>query len=300
MKNLKKFFFAAVMCFAVGFIFNNTVTVFAADKVPGQIYIGGYYDVKDNYKSMLKYRVTVDNSSGFRVDYADGDSIAKVKVNKKGLTTAVTEYYKGTNNNSYSYISFHGDKAGTYKLTITINDATGKKKATKKVTVQVVNNNSILKKATFGSQVVVSNETTMKSGTKKTVQKYNAKVKGASGSIKLTSNSQYKITGLIVVAVDANGKYTYKKVKNGGKITLSKGYESKSTSANGYNYRSDRKYTYIMASYKDKFFGDTVKYTITSKRGRKEVKCVEYDKATGRKSVYYSQYPSSIVTLWQY
>lgn len=47
-------------------------------------------------------------------------------------------------------------------------------------------------------------------------------MKGASGKFKITANSQYKITGIIAVSVDKNGKYTYKKFKNGKKLTLSK------------------------------------------------------------------------------
>lgn len=301
MKRFRQIISTTFTLLAFCFLFTNVTTVNAADYVPGNVYVDGYYDVKDNYKSTTKKRMVVDGTSTVTVDYGAGDSIKKVKVNKKsGLTAAVTSYRNGGNSNSYSMISLYASKTGTYKLTITVVDATGKTKATKKLTVQVVSNSSLIKKATFGSQVVEMNSSTMKNGVKKTTSKSNHKVKGTSGTLKITPNSQYKITGIIVVSVGSNGKYIYKKIKNGGKITLSKGYGYMYNSASGYGSRSSKKYTYVYISYKDKFFGDTVKYSITSKRGRKEIKCVRTDKMMGTKETTYLKIPSSQLSLWQY
>ncbi|MBQ9983782.1 MAG: hypothetical protein IJP29_04255 [Lachnospiraceae bacterium] len=301
MKRFRQMISAVFTVLAFCFLFANVITVNAADYVPGEVYVDGYYDVKENYKSSTKKRVVVGLTNTITVRHGEGDTVKKIKINKKnGMTAAVTNVQINGASDSYSTISFYTTKTGTYKLTITVTDATGKVKATKKLTVQVVANDSLIKKATFGNQVVKENSTTMSNGVKKITSKTNTKVKGTSGKLKITPNSQYKITGIIVAYVNDKGELVYKKIKNGGNVTLSKTYYYTQKSASGYGSRSEKKYTYIYISYKDKFYGNTVKYSVTTKRGRKEIKCVEVNKITGDKSVSYTKSSYSNLSLWQY
>lgn len=112
-------------------------------------------------------------------------------------------------------------------------------------------------------------------------------------------NSQYKLKSIIVVSTDKNGKYTYKKVKNGGNINLSKALEYNSKDTSGYYEKGSKKYTYICLSYKDKFLGDTVTCTISKSRGIKEIKYVRKNGQTGSKSVSFNRTRSDLI-LWQY
>lgn len=303
MKNFKKIMMSAFTVLTFCFLFANVQIVNAeTSPVDGNIYINLGYDVKGNVKQQKKIRVVTysADSTVFDVRYGSGDKISNLKVNKKGLEAKVTSTVNYSSY-GYSYISLYATKPATYKVSFDVVNSKNVKRGHYTVQVQAVNSNSIIKKATFGKQTVVSNAASIKKGVKTNSSKYSTKVKGSSGKLKLSTNSQYKITGILVVSVDKNGKYTYKKIKNNKKLTLSKNYEYTSTNAEyGTKYHSSKKYTYICVSYKDKFFGDTVTYSITNARGRKEVKRVEKDTFTGERTTTYSRCPSATLTLWQY
>lgn len=305
MKRIKGFMLCIMTVMTFCLLFSNVLTVSAAtEKKEGEVYVEAYYDVKGNVQNTKKMRIGTMDMYSFRVEYGKGDKITNLKVKKGGMTAKVTysrEY--AYSDYGYSDISMYATKAGTYTVSFDVVDSQNKKLKSCSVKVQAVNTYAVIKKAVFGKKTVKTNTASIKKGTLKTSSKDATKVSGKSGKIKVTPNSQYKITGLVVVAVDKNGQYTYKKIKNGKKITLSKTYEDtyRYASGNGYSSRSAKKYTYIYVSYKDKFFGDTCTYSVSKARGRKEVKRVEKDKATGERTTSYGRCPSSYdIRLWQY
>lgn len=303
MGKMKSFVTSTFTVLMFCFLFANVLTVHAeTSPVNGKIYINYGYDVNGNVKEQKKMRISTyaDSVSSFDVRYGSGDKISNLKVNKKGLEAQVVS----TNNySSYgnAYIGVYATKPGTYKVSFDVVNSANQKRGRYTMQIQAVNSSALIKKAVFGKQTVVSNSASIKKGVKTSSSKESCKVKGTSGKLKVTANSQYKITGIIVVSVDKNGKYTYKKFKNGKKLTLSKKYEATSTSAySGTSSHSAKKYTYIYISYKDKFLGDSVTYSISSARGRKEVKCVTKNAFTGRRTTSYSRCPSATIALWQY
>ncbi len=321
MKRFKQMLMCAIAVMALCFVFVNVTTVQAADKERGKIYINAIQDKKGEWKSNKKLRVetyaeAADGRnyyyywneepyncamSTIQVEYAGGDKISNLKVNKKkGLEVSVVQTYS-TSDYGYTTIGVYATKAGTYKVSFNVVGKDGKSKGKQTVTVQAVNNNAVYKKVNFGSQTVFENTTTVKGGKKTTKTKGNTKVSGTAGKLKITPNSQYKITGIMVRTVGSNGKYSYKKIKNGKTITLSKGYSNTNKNATGYNSSAVKKYTDVYVSYKDKFFGNTITYSITSKRGKKEVKYVHKNGVTGKKQVIYGRGEGeSYFSLWQY
>ena len=303
MEKMKSFVTSTFTVLMFCFLFANVLTVHAETApVNGKVYINYGYDVKGNVKEQKKMRISTyaDSVSSFDVRYGSGDKISGLKVNKKGLEAQVISS-ENRSNYGTAYIGVYATKPGTYKVSFDVVNSANQKRGRYTVQVQAVNSSAVIKKAAFGKQTVISNTASIKKGVKKSSSKESCKVKGASGKFKVTANSQYKITGILVVSVDKNGKYTYKKFKNGKKLTLSKNYEVTSTNAyNGTKSHSAKKKTYIYISYKDKFYGDSVTYSISGARGSKEVKCVTRDAFTGRRTTSYSRCPSATITLWQY
>lgn len=300
MKSFKKIMSIAFTLIAFCFLFANVITVNAEEKTPGKVYVAPYQTVKGKWKDTTKMRVVTDQFAEFTVEYGEGDSIKNLKVNKKGLSAAVTYSYnedRDYKDYGYSNITLYSTKPGKYKVSFNVVGADGKTVAKKSVTVQVVHSTELIKKATFGSQTVLANSVSLKNGTKKTTYKENRKVKGSSGKLKISPNSQYKITGMVVVSLDKNGKEVYKKIKNGGTVNLSKAYASLYRTPT-YKSQSGKKWTYVYVSYKDTFFGNTCTYSISKSRGVKEVKCVYKNKLTGSISISYN--PGSNFSLWQY
>lgn len=303
MKRIKSIMMCAFTLLAFSVMFANVQTAYAdTSYVDGKIYVNPYTDAKGNIKEGKKVRVTTYSNgiASFDVRYASGDKIANVKTNKKGLEAKVTDT---TNYSSYGYsdISLYATKPATYKVSFDVLNSSNQKRGHYTVQVQAVNSTAVIKKAVFGKQTVYSNSASIKKGVKKNSSKSSYKVKGKSGKFKVTANSQYKITGIIVVSVNKKGQYVYKKFKNGKKLTLSQNYDYTSTSASsGTSYHSFKKYTNIYVSYKDKFLGDTVTYSISKSRGIKEIKRVTKDGQTGVKSTSYSRCPSATISLWQY
>ena len=303
MKKIKKIVFGVFAVLAVCLLSVNVQTVNAeTSPTDGKIYINYGKDGKGNVKEQKKVRITTysESVSGFSVRYGSGDRIANLKVNKKGLTAKVTDTENDSTHGS-SYISLYATKPATYKVTFDVVNSNNVKRGHYTVQVQAVNSTALIKKATFKGKTVLSDTGSIKKGVKTTSSKSAKKVTGSSGKLKLTANSQYKITGIVVAYVNKNGTYSYKKIKNGKTLTLSKNYDYVSISAStGSTYHSDKKYTDIYVSYKDKFFGDTVTYSISSARGRKEIKRVSKDVFRGTTTTTYSRCPIATFYLWQY
>lgn len=310
MKSIKKVMLCmTVMTFCL--LFANVLTVSAAEKTPGGVYFEEYQNAKGEWKNYNKKRISTYVMSSIRVDYANGDKIANLKVNKKsGLKAAVTYEYDVTSKyegGSYAYatINLFAEKAGKYTVSFNVLNSAGQSRGKYSITVQAVNSDDLIKKATFGKQTVASSSASIKKGIKKTTSTTSSKVSGTAGKLKITPNSQYKITGLVVATVDKNGMYTYKKVKNGKSITLSKNY-ARAEHTGSSNSRDAKKNTYIYISYKDKFNNDTHTYSVSKSRGIKEIKHVFKDGRNGKKSTEYltvGQWPSDngeYLLLWQY
>lgn len=303
MKRIKSVMMCAFAMLTFCVLFANVQMVHAETAyVDGKIYVNPENDVKGNIKEQKKIRILTysDDITTFYVRYGSGDKIANLKTNKKGLETSVSSAYNYSNYGS-SYIALYATKPATYKVSFDVVNSQNQKRGHYTVQVQAVNSDSLIKKAVFGKQTIESNSATIKKGVKKISSKSSSKVSGKSGKLKITANSQYKVTGIVTVTVNKNGQYVYKKFKNGKKLTLSQNYESTSTSAySGTKSHSPKKNTYIYVSYKDKFFGNTVTYSITKARGIKEIKCVTKNAFTGRRTTSYSRYSGSTITLWQY
>ncbi|MCM1180478.1 MAG: hypothetical protein NC347_09500 [Clostridium sp.] len=303
MKRIKSIMMCVFTLLAFSVMFANVQTAYAdTDYVDGKIYVNPYEDAKGNIKEGKKVRVTTysNDIASFDVRYASGDKIANLKTNKKGLEAKVTDT---TNYSSYGYsdISLYATKPATYKVSFDVLNSSNQKRGHYTVQVQAVNSTAVIKKAVFGKQTVYSNSASIKKGVKKNSSKSSYKVKGKSGKFKVTANSQYKITGILVVSVNKKGQYVYKKFKNGKKLTLSQNYDWTDTSAySGTSNHEFKKYTNIYVSYKDKFLGDTVTYSISKSRGIKEVKRVIKNGQTGRKTISYDRCPSATISLWQY
>lgn len=302
MKRFRNILKCAVAVLTLCLLWSTAITADAAAYKSGNVYINRWTDSKGNAKSYTKQRMVINGFASTDVEYASGDKITKLKVNKKGLAAAVTyEYDPGYEGYSAeATISLCASKTGTYKVSFTVVDANNRKRGSYKVTVQVVANSEVIKKATFGKQVVEQNLTTVKKGTASTTHISNKKVSGKDGKLKITPNSQYKITGIVVQSVDKNGKWTYKKIKNGKKITLSRQYAYISKDPTGTNTSSRKKVTYIYVSYKDPFTGNTDTYSLTKSRGRKEIKNVWKNGKTGVKRVTYGRTLDYDFGLWQY
>lgn len=306
MKRIKSTMLCMMALMTFSLMFVNVLTVQAAkEKTPGGVYIESYTDSKGNVKEQKKFRITTYNTETFDVEYGPNNKIKSLKVNKKGMTAKVTKKYSDDDDyDYYSTISLCATKAGVYTVSFKVVDGKGKTRKKCKVKVLAADNNSLIKKATFGKKTVMLHSSSIKGGAKETVTKDSGNVSGKSGKLKITPNSQYKITGMVVVSIDKNGKYSYKKVKNGKKITLSRKYKKGS----GLYKRPAKKETYIYVSYKDKFLGNlgnSETWSVSKKDGKKVLKQV-YSTKSGKSTYYYSDsfgdrfYNTADITLWQY
>ena len=300
MKRIKSTMLCMMALMTLSLMFVNVLTVQAAkEKTPGGVYVEAYTDSKGNVKEQKKFRAETYETTTIDVEYGPSNRIKDLKVSKKGMTAKVTyedsdPYYDGD-----ATISLYPTKTGTYTVSFKVVDGNGKSRKSYKLKVLATNDDRLIKKATFGKKTVVQHSASIKNGTKKVVNKNSCKVSGKSGKLKITPNSQYKITGIVVATVGKSGQYSYKKIKNGRTISLSKAYAYSDTDAYSSTHsRPSRKYTYIYVSYKDKFLGNSVTYSVSKKRGRKEIKEVSSDRYG--KSTYYSKNPGANITLWQY
>jgi len=258
--------------------------------------------VDDSSKYYLVYDASgaIDNSyhlnktdNGFYYYY---DQDVTVYINNRSET-----YDDGGVTPDYEYavatVKLTSTKAGTYKVTFTINGA--------KTTVQVLvnkNGGRLYSKAKLGSATLSSftKKDTTKNTTTTSTQKYEVKKNLKSAKLKFTANKNIKITGMIVASVDKNGKAVYKKVKNGGKIQLSQEYTNNTRyGVLGSKSRSKVKNTYVCISYKDTFLKTSCTYSIVTKHGEKQIKEV-YKDIDGTKYTYYHDYGYGDLNLWSY
>ncbi|MBQ8199210.1 MAG: hypothetical protein IJZ76_07280 [Lachnospiraceae bacterium] len=250
-----------------------------------------YYDWDAEYvdemewKSVLKMRVWPNYDASFNVYFGrEGDYISDVKVNKKGLTAGVTYQTNSTwsegKYNCYGTITMIPQKAGTYTVSFNVRKADGSVAGSYKMKVYA-SDYGVYKQAKLGSKVVYKN-TVKRKGTTFT-EKYKSTYKVAnslkSAKLKLTAGKGYKITGLVYVSYNAKGKPVAKKVKNGGTIKLSQQYASQNYMADGRNTKSLKMYTDVYVSYKDKYLGTYVKYSVAKRHNQKMVKCVSKDQS---------------------
>lgn len=196
-------------------------------------------------------------------------------------------------------VSLCSGKAGTYKVTVSVNGAPtvmtvyvtpygGSPIATAKLNKQIVNKDA--KKETDAKQTYVDT----------TNAKISSKLKTA--KLTLTPDKGIKINGMVVASVNKSGKAVYKKTKNKKKIALSQQFVTNYRSGvYGSKYKSAEKHTYVFVSYKDKYLGTSVTYSVVNKHGVKQIKCVEKTQ-TGRTIVTYLDYTSSYcdLNLWAY
>ena len=326
MKKLKKLVMSLTAAFALCLLFANVVNVQAYETrqhMENKVYINKTVNASGNYVDEKKIRIGLFNEKTIRIDFTAGQEVTNLKANKKTLETVVTSYYANsstyyvwdkTNKKytddtfkmGYAEISLYATKAGSYKVTFNVGSA--------KYTVNVLASNSgVFTKAVLGKTNLSVNKVTVKNGELTQKESYMSKVTAKKGKLKITAGSQYKITGIVVEYVDKNGKEQIKKYKNGKTINLSQAYYTVNKGADGYLYRTSKKLTYIYISYKDKFTGTTVTYSVVKNRGKKEIKKVRKDGITNKVYTAYDSgyyYDASYVenyesvspslTLWSY
>ncbi len=315
MKRIKRIMLSMITAMTLCFMFANVITVNAAtEKVPGGVYVDTFRDAKNNIKETTKMELVLGNTYNLDVEFGGGDRIANLKVKKSGgVLPKVTYTYNNYRPATETYvpsgdatISLYAAKTGKYTLSFDVVNNQGVVRRSCKVTLLVRELSGAYKKVTFGGKTVLSASNKLKKGVRTSTSESEYRVTGESGNIKLTPNSKYKITGLVVASIDKNGTYTYKKIKNGGKITLSKLYQYQYHASNGYDDHDSKKYTCVYVSYKNTFTGDSVKYSVSKAKGKnsrgiKEIKCVRVTKKTGLKTTsYYTGGSGCDIILWQY
>ena len=199
---------------------------------------------------------------------------------------------------SKARIQLTSTKAGNYTVSISANGQTRKLK----VCVTTYGGNRVVSAALGKAALTKSTrKASDKASTETYVSDYRVSSSLKSGKLKIKADKGIKITGLIVATVNKDGKAVYKKVKNGGKISLSQTV-SKSTSTNGYYSRSSRKHTYVYVSYKDKNLGTYTTYAVTNKHGVKQIKRTIKYASNSKKYVDYLNYGNYgySMDIWSY
>lgn len=328
MKQIKKLMKFVAFMFVVGVLFANTTTAEAAisKRAEGAIYVNPQYHRyqydstwSDDYnnsemiwKSVTKIRMGQDSETTFSVYFGrEGDYISDVKVNKKGLTAGVTyqdngyyTYYKDSTDSyegCYGNITMISQKKGNYTVSFNVRKADGSIAGSYKVKVYAYNG-SVYSQAKLGSKVVYKQTISHKNGTLTTKSKYTYKVANSlkSAKLKLTANKGYKITGLVYVYYNANGKPVAKKVKNGRTIKLSQQYAWRDYNSNGTSSKAERMLTNVYVSYKDTYLGTSVSYSVVKRHNQKMIKCVEKDQTGQVSTSYYTLGNNSNMSFWRY
>lgn len=235
--------------------------------------------------------------------YDDGDGKGYYYKNYNGSTLVNNQVVQTPNGQmDYEYstatIQLTSTKAGNYTVSISANGQTRKLK----VYVTAYGGDRMVS-ATLGKTAL--DKYTRKASDKGSTTTYTAdyKVKSSlkSGKLKIKADKGIKITGLIVATINKDGKAVYKKVKNGGKISLSQTFDYKTTSANGYYSHSSKKHTYVYVSYKDKNLGTYATYAVTSKHGVKQIKRTIKYASDSKKYVDYLNFGSGYsMDIWSY
>ena len=275
-----------------------------AQAATSSVYIEEYTDANGKTKSFTKGTGTVFSEGSFSVNEHGGNhAIKNLKANKKGIKLAVTNTNYGTRYDSASdsdlpfresTIRYYATKTGTYKITFKVNS----KQYTYNLKIYASSNRAA--KVTFGKQVVRDYSRTANASGYTYKAKVKSKVTGKSGKLTVKPTGPYKITGLVAETYNKKGNPVYTKLKNGGKLTLSKGYDKYISDDKTYSYSSPLKYTYIYISYKNTFTGESVTYSVGKNPDTGE-KCIirtTKDRYGTNKSYYVGG--GSDIVLWQY
>lgn len=197
---------------------------------------------------------------------------------------------------STAVIHLASTKAGTYTVSVS---AAG---VTQKLKVYVTANGGGIVSATLDKKSIEKSSRKASDATVTTTDSWNYKVssKAKSGKLKVKGDKGIKITGLVVASIDKNGKAVYKKVKNGGKISLSQALAADYKDYTGYYRKDAKKRTNVLISYKDTYTGFSVTYAVTSKHGYKQIKVTTKHAGDGKSYVSYLDYGYGTLNLWAY
>ncbi|MBD5465333.1 MAG: hypothetical protein HDR22_05875 [Lachnospiraceae bacterium] len=198
----------------------------------------------------------------------DGDRVANVKSNSSNLLVKKTResYYRSTDTDwetnqkttkwSYcsAYLSFFAKKQGEYKVAFDVVKADGSVRCTKEITVKAI-----------ASRDYVDPIKSIKYAGKD-LYKYYPYATKTSGVLKVTMKKSYKLVSIEVGSYNKKGKFVYKKVKNGKKISLAKKAvytREYNYSGGGSKYRYDELFpaTYIRITYQNKKTKETDTWT---------------------------------------
>jgi len=296
MKKLKQFIKLATAMFALGLVFSFCITSQAAERQKGVVYVNPLNNI-----SVLKMRMEENSFSNFYVYFAEkGDYIADVKTSKKNLNAEVTNQ-TNSSDSGHATITLYSAKEGNYTLSFSVRKSDGSVRGTYKMKIYCTKNSFVYNKIMLDKTTIYQSQTKKSGNTTTRTIKSNYKISSGlkSAKLKVTPNKGYTITGITVVSVDKNGNYSYKTVKNGKKINFSQKYAYESRSAGSDKTRSAKKITYVYISYKDKYLGSSVKYSITKTHGVKEIKKVT-KRVNGQTSTSYSKVPAADVKLSAY
>ena len=306
MKKMKGLLAAVMAVLSLSLLIPTIAPVQAA--TTEKVYVNGTktYDSKTGkyvYKNGGKKKIISTLSQGSIMVYSVGgvSEVKKLKVNKSGLkakiTHTMTTKYENSANDSTreSTISLYATKKGTYKVTFKVASKSYS------VTVKAVTSSAPYKKVTYGSSVIY--ETTIIDGDlgSTSFSSGRSKVSSSSGKFTVEANkdASYVVTGLVVATANAKGNPSYKKVKNGGKITLSKG-KMKHTEGD-IEYVSAKKYTHVYVSYKNTWTNESVTYSVAKDPSTKKnaVKCVVKDGNGNKTTTYWSYGYDSDFSIWK-
>lgn len=310
MKKLRQLLTVATLVLALGFVFVNCSEVNAApaERTRGVTYVNPPSNSGTVWKSVKKMRMEENNGASFDVCFGnEGDYISDVKVNKKGLKAAVTYQYSGYwgtgRYNCYGTIGLRATKSGTYKVSFKVRNQAGVVIGSHTMKVYCTDNSYLYKEIKIGSQTaykyIVSKKGT--TYTEKYASNYKVPEGLTSATLSITPNKGYSITGIVVVYRDKNGVPKTQKTKNKRSIKLSQQYDYRNYGYDGEETHPTKMWTEVFVSYKDKYLGTYVKYSVVKKSGVKMIKRVE-KLADGTKKTSYStlDYTSGSISFWRY
>jgi len=309
MKKLRQLLTVATLVLALGFVFMNCREVDAApaQRVEGVVYINPPSNGGTVWKSVKKMRMEENSNASFKIYFGNaGDYISDVKVNKKGLKAGVTNQYSinwsaGTGS-CYGTIGLRAEKSGTYKVSFKVRNQAGAVKKSYTMTVSCTDNMAVFKEIKIGSQTAYKRTVSKKGTTYTTKYLSNYKIPSSMTSAKLsiTPNKGFSITGVIVVYRDKNGVPKTLKTKNNRNIKLSQQYNTRSYGSDGVCSKPSKMWTEVFASYKDKYLGTYVQYSVVKKSGVKMIKRVEKLSDGTKKTGYYNiSYAGGNISFWR-
>lgn len=222
-----------------------------------------------SYPKKLHIDVGRANTDVIQIKLAnEGDKIRNIKRSSKNLVAyqtsldVIRDSYEPSTSRNSAAIGVYAKKKGTYKVTFNIYDKNGKKKGgTKSVKIYANNDTAVKSFKVDGKNI-------------ENLTYYNKK----SARIKVTMNKGYKLKKIEVGTYkhikngnDTYAEMTYKKVRNGSKITLGTkpyywSYKYENTGENGSYYNNQwnkdmAASTEIRITYRDKYTKQTATTT---------------------------------------